>query len=102
MILVDDLLFLPVDGFKFILNQIQQLADGELNDESVIKTQLLELQMHLELEDITEEDYKKQEADLFARLRAIKQQQLDALHEAVHTAESSSIQIDSNLDTFGE
>ena len=102
MLLVDDLLFLPVDGFKFILKQIQQVADRELNDESVIKSQLLELQMRLELEEITEAEYREHEAELFARLRSIKQQQLDMLHEAVHTAESSSIQIDSNLDTFGE
>src|SRR6266581_3715096 len=75
MILVDDLLFLPVDGFKFILKQLQQVAEGELNDESVIKSHLLELQMQLELEDITEEEYKEREAELFTRLRAIKQQQ---------------------------
>ena len=102
MFLIDDILFIPVDGFKFILKQIQQVADRELNDETLIKSQLLELQMRLELEEISEEDYKEQEADLFARLRHIKQQQLDMLHEAVHTAESSSIQIDSNFDTFGE
>ena len=101
MFLVDDLLFIPVDGFKFILKQIQQVADRELNDESLIKSQLLELQMRLELEEISEDDYKVQEAELFSRLRAIKQQQLDMLHEAVHTSESSSIQIDSNLDSFG-
>jgi len=100
--LVDDLLFLPVDGFKFILKQIQQVADRELNDESVIKSQLLELQMRLELEEISEKEYKEQETQLFSRLRNIKQQQMDMLHQAVHTAETSSIQIDSNLDTFGE
>src|SRR4051812_24408661 len=102
MLLVDDLLFLPIDGFKFILRQIQQVADRELNDDTVITSQLLELQMRLELEEITEEEYKAAETDLFARLRAIKQRQLDMLHEAVHTADSSSIQINSNLDSFGE
>jgi hypothetical protein len=102
MLLIDDLLFLPVDGFKFILKQIQGVVDRELNDDTVIKSQLLELQMRLELEEISDEDYKTAEADLFARLRAIKQRQLDMLHEAVHTADSSSIQIDSNLDSFGE
>src|ERR1051326_276627 len=101
MFLVDDLLFIPVDGFKFILKQIQQVADRELNDESLIKSQLLELQMRLELDEISEEDYKLQEAELFARLRTIKQQQLDMLREAVHTSKTSSIQIDSNLDSFG-
>ena len=102
MFLVDDLLFLPVDGFKFILKQIQQVVDRELNDDTVIKSQLLELQMRLELEEISDEEYKVAEADLFTRLRAIKQRHLDMLHEAVHTANSSSIQIDSNLDSFGD
>jgi len=96
--LVDDLLFLPVDGFKFILAQIQQVADRELNDESLIKSQLLELQMRLELEEISEEDYRESEAELFTRLRAIKQRQLDMLHEAVHTAETSSIVIESSFE----
>lgn len=95
MFLVDDLLFIPVDGFKFILKQIQQVVDQELNDESIIKSQLLELQMRLELEEISEEDFKVSEAGLFARLRVIKQQQLDTLHEAVHSADSSSFVIDS-------
>jgi hypothetical protein len=98
MFLVDDLLFIPVDGFKFILKQIQQVVDRELNDESLIKSQLLELQMRLELDEISEQEYKESETDLFARLRVIKQRQLDTLHEAVHTAESSSFVIDSALD----
>jgi Gas vesicle protein G. len=98
MLLVDDLLLLPVDGFKFILKQIQQVVDRELNDESVIKSQLLELQMRLELDEITEDEYKESEATLFARLRVIKQQQLDLLHEAVHTSKTSSIVIDTALD----
>jgi len=98
MLLVDDLLLLPVDGFKFILKQIQHVVDRELNDESVIKSQLLELQMRLELDEISEDEYKESEASLFARLRAIKQQQLDMLHDAIHTSKTSSIVIESALD----
>ena len=37
MFLIDDLLMAPVNGFKFILGQIQKMADQELNDDSVIK-----------------------------------------------------------------
>jgi hypothetical protein len=95
--LIDDLLMMPVSGFTFILSQIQNLVDRELNDESVIKSQLLELQMRLELEEISEEDYKAQEAVLFARLRVIKQQQMDMLGQ-VHTAKSSSLVIDTGGD----
>jgi hypothetical protein len=92
MFLIDDLLLAPVNGFKFILGQIQKMADQELNDDTVIKEQLLELQMRLELEEISE--VAEREAELFARLRVIKQRQLGLMHEAVHTKESSSFVIE--------
>ena len=100
MLIIDDLLFLPINGFRFILGQIQKIADQELNDESVIKEQLLELQLRLEMEEVSEEDFQEQEAELFARLRAIKQRQLDMLGQ-IHTAESSSIVIEAGGDEGG-
>ena len=105
MFLIDDLLMAPVNGFKFILGQIQKMADQELNDDSVIKDQLLELQMRYELEEISDEDFKAREAELFARLRVIKARQLDLLYEATaHTAETSSFVIEVGGDEggFGE
>jgi hypothetical protein len=98
---IDDLLLMPINGFKFILSQIQTIADRELTDESVIKSQLLELQMRLELEEISDEDYKEQEAELFARLRTIKQHQMEMLGQ-IHTAKSSSMVIDTGFDTHDE
>ena len=100
MLLIDDLLLLPFTGFRFILGQIQKMADQELNDESVIKEQLLELQMRLELEEISEEDFSAQEAELFARLRVIKARQLDMMDQ-IHTAKSSSIVIEAGGDEEG-
>lgn len=94
MFLIDDLLLAPVNGFKFILGQIQKLADQELNDDTVIKEQLLELEMRRELEEISDEEYREREAELFARLRVIKERQLGLLHEAVHTKETSSFVIE--------
>jgi len=93
MFLIDDILLAPVSGFKFILGQIQKMADQELNDDTVIKEQLLELQMRLELEEISEAEYQEREAELFARLRALKTRQLELLHQ-VHSAESSSFVIE--------
>lgn len=93
MFLIDDILLAPVSGFKFILSQIQKMADQELNDDTLIKEQLIELQMRLELDEISEADYQEREAELFARLRALKMRQLDLLHQA-HTAESSSFVIE--------
>ena len=94
MFLIDDLLLAPVNGFKFILGQVQKLADQELNDDSVIKEQLLELEMRRELDEISEDEFKEREAELFARLREIKKRQLGLMPEAVHTAESSSFVIE--------
>ena len=105
MFLIDDILLAPVSGFKFILGQIQKMADQELNDDTVIKEQLLELQMRLELEEISEEEFAEREAELFARLRVIKQRQLGLMQEAVHTKESSSFVIEVGGDDesgFGE
>ncbi len=94
MFLIDDLLLAPVNGFKFILGQIQKLADQELNDDTVIKEQLLELEMRRELDEISDEEFREREAELFARLRVIKARQLGLLHDAVHTKESSSFVIE--------
>src|SRR5688572_4345023 len=100
MFFIDDLLRAPFNGFKVILRQVQQIADRELHDDTDIKEQLLELQMRLELEEISEEDYTAREAELFARLRLIKARQREALQH-VHTAESSSIEIEAGGDEGG-
>jgi hypothetical protein len=101
MFLIDDLLLAPVNGFKFILNQIQKMADQELNDDTLIKEQLIELQMRLELDEISESEFTEREAELFTRLRAIKERQLDLLHQA-HTAKSSSFEIEMGGDEEGQ
>lgn len=100
MFLIDDILLFPVSGFKFILSRVQQIADRELNDDTVIKEQLLELQMRLELDEISDEEYTAREAELFARLRVIKMRQMEALHQ-VHTADSSSLVIEAGGDDPG-
>src|SRR2546421_4656907 len=97
MFILDDILLAPVNGFRFILGQIQKMADKELNDDTFIKEQLLELQMRLELDEISEDEYRERERELFARLRAIKERQLEMLNQ-VHTADSSSMVIEAGGD----
>lgn len=101
MFFIDDLLLAPVNGFKFILRQIEELANRELNDDTAIKEQLLELQMRYELEEISDEEYAAAERELFARLRVIKERQLAALSQ-VHTAESSTMTVEAGGDEGGE
>jgi hypothetical protein len=93
MFLIDDLLFLPLTGLKFVLGQIEKVVDRELNDETVIKEQLLELQMRLELDEISEDEYRSREQELFSRLRAIKERQLEMLGR-IHNSETSSMSIE--------
>ncbi|ACV63779.1 Gas vesicle G [Desulfofarcimen acetoxidans DSM 771] len=58
----------PVMGVKFIAEKIKQQADQELYDKSKIKQDLMELQIKLELEEITEEYYLQREEELLVRL----------------------------------
>ena len=76
MLLLDDLLMLPfkapVAGFRWVMKQIQTMADNELMDDQVWKERLIELQMRLELGEISEEDFVAEEAIVFQRLREIR------------------------------
>jgi cell division septum initiation protein DivIVA len=64
---------LPLAGMKFVFQQVADLADQELNDEGVLREQLLLLQVQLEEGDIEEDEFVEREADLLARMREIKE-----------------------------
>jgi gas vesicle protein GvpG len=74
--LLDDILLFPITGpiagFQWILRTVQQMADEELNNDQVWKERLIELQMMLEVGDITKEQYAQQEAQVFQALRDIR------------------------------
>ena len=74
--ILDDLLLLPirlpVAGFNWVLKQIQTMANEELLNDQPWKERLIELQMMLEVGDITEEEYTVQEAEVFQALRDIR------------------------------
>jgi hypothetical protein len=64
---------LPVAGFNWIMKQIQTMANEELMNDQPWKERLIELQMRLELGEVTEEEYTAEEAVIFRRLREIRQ-----------------------------
>lgn len=74
--LVDDILLLPITGpiagFRWVMNTIQKLADEELMNDQPWKERLIELQMRLEVGDISEEDYVVEEQVIFQALRDIR------------------------------
>jgi cytochrome c-type biogenesis protein CcmH/NrfG len=72
MLLIDDLLMLPMSGFKFVLRTLQQVAEEQYTDTAPAKNRLLELQLELENGDITEQQYAQAEAEIFRELREIE------------------------------
>ena len=54
--------------FKNILEEISNMAENELYGEDKIKTEIVKLQMMLEMDEITEEQYDEAESILMKRL----------------------------------
>ena len=70
MIIIDTLL---VGGIKFVLNKIAAAVDSQLNDDGVLREELLAAQMRRELGEISEEEFAETEKDLLARIREIRE-----------------------------
>ena len=80
---------LPMSGIKYVFQTVADLADQELNDEGTLREQLLLLQVQLEDGDIDEDDFAEREADLLARMRAIKERK---------SAETAAIPIEADVE----
>ena len=72
MFLIDDILLSPLKGIIWLAKKIDDIVEKEFSDEGLIKEKLMELQMRFELDKISEKEYNKQEAELLARLDAIR------------------------------
>jgi hypothetical protein len=76
MFLLDDILMiplkLPVAGFNWVMKQIQTMANEELMNDQPWKERLIELQMMLEVGEISEADYAVEEKQVFQALRDIR------------------------------
>jgi hypothetical protein len=69
MFILDSLL---IGSLRFVLDKVVAAAEAELQDDSVLREQLLEAQMRLELGEITDEEFGAIESDVLARLREMK------------------------------
>jgi gas vesicle protein GvpG len=72
MFLLDDLLGLPLSGLKFVFRTLRQVAEEQYTDTGPIKERLLELQLLLESEEITEAEYVLREAEILRELREVE------------------------------
>ncbi len=71
------LLFWPVTGPKFLIDfsmgKVIGVVQEELTDDTSVKSDLLELQLLLELGDIDDDEYVRRETALMMRLRDIRE-----------------------------
>ncbi|MBU4589904.1 MAG: gas vesicle protein GvpG [Desulfobacteraceae bacterium] len=72
MFLIDDILLAPLNGIIWLGKKINEVAEKEFSDEGLIKENLMQAQLRFEMDEISEEDYNKQEDELLARLDAIR------------------------------
>ena len=69
MFILDSLL---INGVKFALEKVLQVAEQELDNPETLKQRLVEAQMQLEEGEIDEETFAEIERDVFARIREMK------------------------------
>jgi hypothetical protein len=73
----------PIDGTIWIAQKLLEQAEGEIYDEGKVRAKLMELEMLLDLGEISEETYMDAEDELLERLREIR------AYKAARAAEQS-------------
>ena len=72
MFLIDDILLAPLNGIIWLGKKINEVAEKEFSDEGLIKEKLMQLQLRFEIDEISEENYNRQEKELLEHLEAIR------------------------------
>ena len=70
MIILDTLL---IGGIKFVFRKLAEAVDAQLNDDSVLREELLAAQMRLELGEIDDAQFAEIERELLLRIRDIRE-----------------------------
>ena len=70
MIILDSLL---MGGLRFVLEKLAAAVEAELDDDGVLREELLAAQMRLELGEIDDTEFRRIEADLLERIGEIRE-----------------------------
>lgn len=70
--LLDDILLAPIKGVAWLAEKLRDVAEKELYDEDKIREELMTLQAKLDMEVITEEEYRSREKELLERINEIQ------------------------------
>ncbi len=63
----------PINGTRWTLDKVERAVREELTDDSSVKNEFMELQMKVELGEIDDEEYLRQEAEIMVRLREVRE-----------------------------
>jgi hypothetical protein len=87
----------------WVFRTVATAAEAEMNDDSVLREQLLEAEMRREMGEITDTEFAEVEADLLQRIREIKERKsggagpLEFGAEAVEKGDDERFQIEATL-----
>lgn len=70
MIILDTLL---MGGLRFVLEKLAAAVEAELDDDGVLREELLAAQMRLELGEIDDAEFRRIEADLLRQIGEIRE-----------------------------
>ena len=70
--ILDDILFSPIKLTIWLGEKLRDAAYQEMTDESKVHEALLQLQMRFEMEEISEDEYEKEETRLMEQLERIR------------------------------
>lgn len=74
-VILDSLL---AGGIRFVLDKIATAVDSEMNDEGRLREELLSAQMQYESGEITDDELASFEAEVFERLREIRNRERES------------------------
>jgi len=100
MFILDSLM---ISGIRWVLETAVTAADAEMNDDSVLREQLLEAEMRRETGEITDEEFRDIETDLLARIREIKERReggsgpIDMGVQPLETTGDSHFQVEASV-----
>ncbi|MCG2712399.1 MAG: gas vesicle protein GvpG [Candidatus Omnitrophica bacterium] len=77
MFLIDDIFLSPLNLVIWVGKKINEVAEREFSDEGLIKEKLMQLQLRFEMDEISEEEYNKQEKEILKRLDAVRKAKED-------------------------
>jgi hypothetical protein len=101
MFILDSLM---ISGIRWVLETTVTAAEAEMNDDTVLREQLLEAEMRREMGEITDEQFRDAESDLLARIREIKERREGgagplafASGEAMETSPDTAFHIEASV-----